>query len=67
MRQFDIEPENEINKEYSEFLLNYTLEPGPQAELDPKVGQAVISIWNDPANEKLMERQTEFYLMDSAE
>ena len=67
MRQFEIEPVNEINKDYSDFLLNYTLEPGPQAELDPKVGQAVISIWNDPAKEQLMGRQTEFYLMDSAE
>ena len=67
MRQFEIEPVNEVNKDYSDFLLGYTLEPGPQAELDPKVGQAVISIWNDPAKDQLMERQTEFYLMDSAE
>lgn len=67
LRQLELEPANEINKEYTDFLLNYTLEPGPQAELDPKVGQAVISIWNDPVKEELMERQTEFYLMDSAE
>jgi guanine nucleotide-binding protein subunit alpha len=67
MRQFEIEPADPANRDYSDFLLSYTLEPGPQAELDPKVGQAVISIWNDPAKEQLMERQTEFYLMDSAE
>lgn len=67
MRQFEILPVNEINKDFMDFLLNYTLEPGPQAELDPKIGQAVVSIWNDPAKDQLMGRQTEFYLMDSAE
>lgn len=67
MEQFDIEPLVEENKAYCQFILNYTVESGPQAMIDPKVGKAVRSIWNDPAKELLMERQTEFYLMDSAE
>jgi len=67
MRQFEIEPEIEANKAYCDFLLNYALDAGPQAVIDPTVGDAVQSIWNDPAKETLMERQTEFYLMDSAE
>ncbi|KAI6379959.1 G protein alpha subunit [Pyricularia grisea] len=67
MRQFDIEPQLEGNKELCDYLLDYMVESGPQAEIDPKVGQAVQSIWNDPAREQLMDRQTEFYLMDSAE
>lgn len=67
MRQFDIEPANEENKQYANFLMEYTAESGPQAHIDPQVGIAIQSIWNDPARQQLMERQTEFYLMDSAE
>lgn len=67
MRQFDIEPTQEENRAYCDFLLEYSVESGPQAMIDSKVGDAVQSIWNDPAREQLMDRQTEFYLMDSAE
>lgn len=67
MHQFDIEPTVEENKAHCEYLLDYTVESGPQAQIDPKVGEAVQAIWSDPAREQLMERQTEFYLMDSAE
>lgn len=67
MRQFDIEPTNEENKAHCDFVLEYSVESGPQAMMDPKVGDAVQAIWADPAREQLMDRQTEFYLMDSAE
>lgn len=67
MHQFDIVPEIEENRAYCEFLLDYTVESGPQAHIDPKVGVAVQAIWNDPIKDLLMDRQTEFYLMDSAE
>jgi guanine nucleotide-binding protein G(i) subunit alpha len=67
MRQFEIEPQLEGNKQLCDFLLEYQVDTGPQATIDPKVGDAVVAIWNDPAREQLMDRQTEFYLMDSAE
>ena len=67
MRQFDIEPQVAGNRAHCDFLLEYTVDTGPQAQIDLKVGEAVQAIWNDPAYEQLMERQTEFYLMDSAE
>lgn len=67
MRQFDIEPQVDGNKELCDYLLDYTVDTGPQSQIDPKVGEAVQAIWNDPAREQLMDRQTEFYLMDSAE
>ncbi|CAN8102986.1 unnamed protein product [Discula destructiva] len=67
MRQFDIEPQKEENKALCDFLLEYSVESGPQAMIDPRVGQAVQAVWSDPAREQLMDRQTEFYLMDSAE
>lgn len=67
MRQFDIEPANEELKAYCDYILEYSVESGPQALMDPKVGDAVQAIWADPARAQLLERQTEFYLMDSAE
>lgn len=67
MRQFEIEPQVPGNRDLCDFLLEYSIESNPQAELDPKIGRAIQSIWSDPAKEQLMTRQTEFYLMDSAE
>lgn len=67
MQQFDIEPQNEENREYAQYILEYQAESGPQAHIDPQVGIAIQSIWNDPARTVLMDHQTEFYLMDSAE
>lgn len=67
MQQFEIEPENEENRAYMEYLMDYQAESGPQAHIDPEVGVAVQSLWSDPAKDRLMEHQTEFYLMDSAE
>lgn len=67
MQQFDLEPQLEENKRHAEFLLEYQPESGPQASIDQDVGVAVQAIWNDPAKALLMDHQTEFYLMDSAE
>lgn len=67
MQQFDIEPQTESNRRHIDFLVDYQAEPGPQALIDPRVGIAVQSLWSDPAKDELMEHQTEFYLMDSAE
>lgn len=66
MRQFNIEPTNPANVEYSDFLFEYAVHPDPHTPLDTKVGEAAISLWQDPSIEALMERQSEFYLMDSA-
>lgn len=66
MHQFDIPFANEENSMHAKFLMEYSAESGPQANIDPAIGTAVKAIWNDPAKDILMERQTEFYLMDSA-
>ena len=67
MRDFDIAPALDENVKYFDFLVSYIVESGPQASIDPEVGTAVCSMWNDPARALVMKRQTEFYLMDSAE
>lgn len=66
MRQFGIEPVMEVNKEYTDYLLEYQVDPDPHTPLDSRVGIAVENLWRDGCMEVLMERQSEFYLMDSA-
>lgn len=66
MRQFGIEPTNSSNIEYSNYLADYTVDPDPHTPLSTKVGVAVTSLWQDGSIDILMERQSEFYLMDSA-
>ncbi len=66
LRQFNIEPKDPINFEYADYLLDYQVDPDPHTPLSTKVGVAVQSIWKDGSIEALMERQSEFYLMDSA-
>ena len=66
MQQFDLHFANEENSVHAKFLMEYAPESGPQAMISRDVGTAVKAIWSDPARDSLMERQTEFYLMDSA-
>lgn len=66
MKQFEIEPENGETKEYISFIEDYNVDPDPDTPLDPKAAEAVDAIWHDSASSKTMERQSEFYLMDSA-
>ncbi|MCJ1338352.1 Guanine nucleotide-binding protein alpha-2 subunit [Bachmanniomyces sp. S44760] len=66
MRQFDIEPDNPKNHHYSEYLLAYQIDPDPHRPLDSQVGEAIMSIWHDSSIAKVMDHQSEFYLMDSA-
>jgi guanine nucleotide-binding protein subunit alpha len=66
MRQFGIEPTSPLNFEYSDYLLDYHVDPDPHTPLNANVGIAVASLWKDASIETLLERQSEFYLMDSA-
>jgi guanine nucleotide-binding protein G(i) subunit alpha len=66
MRQFGIEPMNPTNEEYSNYLFDYQVDPDPLTPLNAKVGIAVQSLWKDGCIDSLMERQSEFYIMDSA-
>ncbi|KAI9736102.1 MAG: Guanine nucleotide-binding protein alpha-2 subunit [Claussenomyces sp. TS43310] len=66
MRQFGIKVTNPENVEYSDYLMNYVVDPDPHTPLEPNVGTAVTSLWKDASIEPLLERQSEFYMMDSA-
>ncbi|KAI1007459.1 Guanine nucleotide-binding protein alpha-3 subunit [Podosphaera aphanis] len=66
MQQFNIEPKNPTNLDFCDYLMEYQVDPDPHTSLSHRVGVAVSSLWADPCIENLMERQSEFYLMDSA-
>lgn len=66
MEQFEIEPEEEETRDYIAYISDFNVDPDPDQTLDPAVAEAVHGIWYSSAAAKTMERQSEFYLMDSA-
>lgn len=66
MREFKIEPVEPRNQEYSNFLMKYALDYDPKNPLEPKIGDAISSLWNDDSINTLMEHRKDFELPDSA-
>jgi len=66
MRQFEISVEVPENTENCEYIMEYGMDPDPQKALEPRVGDAITAIWNDPCIPKVLDHSNEFYLMDSA-
>jgi guanine nucleotide-binding protein G(i) subunit alpha len=66
MAQFEIQFDDPQNKEYADYIWNYTVDPDPHRPIEADIGTAVLSIRKDGAYEKVMDHQSEFYLMDSA-
>ncbi|KAK9383822.1 guanine nucleotide binding protein, alpha subunit [Kockiozyma suomiensis] len=54
------------NKGYMEYLMEVQIDNDPSSRLDPKIKEAIDSIYNDSIMAQILERQNEFYLMDSA-
>ena len=66
MKQFGIVPAIPANRKYVDFVAEYTLDPDLALPLGQEFGDVLSAIWSDACIEALMERQAEFYLMDSA-
>ena len=66
MEQFEIQSDSQEIRDYVEYMTEYNVDPDPDTPLEGKVAEAVHAIWKDPVAAKTMERQSEFYLMDSA-
>lgn len=66
MQQFEIEPSEDDVKEAIEYIEEYNVDPDPEKTIDPEVADAVLTVWHSSAASSTMERQSEFYLMDSA-
>lgn len=65
-RKFNLEPQNIDNRENSDKILQYRVDVDPNASLDPDITSAIESLWKDPITPSIVERSSEFYLMDSA-
>jgi energy-coupling factor transporter ATP-binding protein EcfA2 len=66
MSQFDLMPKDPRVIELVDYINEYTVEPDPHTPLHPKAAEAVEAIWHDDVIPKVMEHQSEFYMMDSA-
>ncbi|SCV68539.1 BQ2448_660 [Microbotryum intermedium] len=82
LRRFKLEPTESENREYAELISEFRLEddsfsaspglslaqPGaaPGGGLDPQIVHAIDSLWHDPIIPSVLDRSSEFYLMDSA-
>lgn len=64
--KFSVSPSSAKVQDLIQYLWVYNVDPDPQTTLDPKVGDAITVLWNDPCTSTVLEHQNEFYLMDSA-
>jgi len=66
MIKIGLNPQEPANRSYTDLILAYRISPDPSFTLDHDIVQAIQSLWQDPIIPSLMERSSEFYLMDSA-
>ncbi|CAG8732315.1 10667_t:CDS:2, partial [Acaulospora morrowiae] len=65
-RNFRLEFQKPENKAFADKILDYYIENDPAFRLSPEIVDAIESIWSDPIIKAVMEKQSHFYLMDSA-
>jgi len=66
MEQFDLLPTDPQTARYAEYIMAFQVNPDPHHSLDQEVAEAVFEITKDPSYARTLERQQEFYMMDSA-
>jgi guanine nucleotide-binding protein G(i) subunit alpha len=47
-------------------ILEYRLDSEANNKFSPEIAMAIESLWHDPIIPSIMDRSSEFYLMDSA-
>jgi hypothetical protein len=50
----------------ADVILEYRIDSDPSNVLSPEIALAIESLWHDPIIPSVMDRSSEFYLMDSA-
>lgn len=56
----------EVLQQRTDDIMGYQIPTDPTYVLDAEIAKAIQSLWDDPIIPLLMERSSEFYLMDSA-
>ncbi|KAH9809860.1 heterotrimeric G-protein alpha subunit (G-alpha, GPA3) [Melampsora americana] len=66
MKKFRFEPVEPVNRVYADKILEYRLDLHEASGLNMDVVRSIESLWHDPIIPAVMDRGSEFYLMDSA-
>ncbi|KAH9468651.1 hypothetical protein MJO29_005122 [Puccinia striiformis f. sp. tritici] len=67
MRKLKLDPVEDINQSYSDKILDYRLDFNQfGGGLNPEIVRSIESLWHDPIIPAVLDRGSEFYLMDSA-
>ncbi|OCF31977.1 guanine nucleotide-binding protein subunit alpha [Kwoniella heveanensis CBS 569] len=66
MRKIGVDPEDANNRAYADRILEYRMDSDPLSVLPSEILHNVESLWHDPVIPAVMDRSSEFYLMDSA-
>ncbi|KAK1923966.1 guanine nucleotide-binding protein subunit alpha [Papiliotrema laurentii] len=66
MRKLGIDPEEPSNRTYADRILEYRMEQDSMATVSSEILLSIESLWHDPCIPSVMDRSSEFYLMDSA-
>lgn len=65
-RKLGVDPEDPANRINADVILEYRIDSDPSNVLSPEIALAIESLWHDPIIPSVMDRSSEFYLMDSA-
>lgn len=66
LRLLGMEPERLESREAADVLTQYEVPADANAYLPPEIGQLIQTLWSDPIIPRLLERRSEFYMMDNA-
>lgn len=66
LRRFGEDPQEADNRGCAERILEYRLNTEPSFYLSEEIANDVQSLWKDPIMSSLLDRRSEWYLMDSA-
>jgi guanine nucleotide-binding protein subunit alpha len=51
---------------HPDLILNYQVQEDPSFRLSPEIARAIHELWKDGVIVDILEKSSEFYLMDSA-
>ena len=66
LRLLGMEPERLESREAADVLTQYEVPADANAFLPPEIGELIQTLWTDPIIPRLLERRSEFYMMDNA-
>lgn len=66
LRKLNLEPKLPTNQHLADFILDFRLDLEPGMTLSNDLVKAIENLWSDPVINDLLDRSSEWYLMDSA-